>query len=285
MMMFFTFQALVLCGLLYLIARHEADYEYPTVMLTTVGITAGNFMLGVLLFPKISFFVLPLIFLFTWWMLMKFCWVPWHKGLLVTFLFFAITIAYQIGKAYLVTGKFALTSPYGNSADIADTTPQRDYERQMKEGEEVLADLHESVERMNPQETATNVVIPPTPATSGDIVAVAPMSMGRAAETNVESPARPERVPTPGQSQRASPQIVADIKVDWPKSKSQLRIRGWMDDKANGRTAMVNEQFVPVNGIASVDYNGLRYRWRLAALDNFALRWEPVDVAQVPASK
>jgi hypothetical protein len=265
---FIAVQALLICALLYFFARHEADYSFSTVILVVCGVIFGNFMLAVLLFPKIGFFVAVPIYLFTSWMLVQFCWVSWPKGLLVTFVYFTLAAGFEIGKICVQTGHFV----WDIAAQTTANTPENNYDKSVQEGMAVFNDLQKSTARMNAGQgtnrshtmpsSPTNVILPET----SQHVATSPNAPAVAAA------AKPSATPP-----------VSAINADWAMAKSALRIRGWMNGHDGGREAVVNDQTVPVGGTTYVDYKGVRYTWKLAALDGYSPRWEPVDA--VPLAK
>lgn len=100
------YQAFAIMGLLYLFARQEADYEYTKVVLVTCGVVTGNFLLAILLSPKLGLLVFPLLLAFTAFMLEKFCWVSWFKAIVIAFLYFVLTIGFEMSRVRFITGEW-----------------------------------------------------------------------------------------------------------------------------------------------------------------------------------
>lgn len=99
-------KAFVLCGLLYIVARNEADFEFAKVAMVTAGISLGTFFLDFLLQPRIGILSLIPSFAFVMFMVMKFCWAPFWKAFLVTFLYLLFNIILAVGLLLLM-GKMA----------------------------------------------------------------------------------------------------------------------------------------------------------------------------------
>ena len=231
--------ALIIMGLLWLFARHEADFEYSTVFLVVVGIILGGFLIVMSLTKYLGIFVVIPIFLYVCFLLVKFCWVPWPKGLLITFLFFVVSAAIQIGKIYIMSGGFHLSDVPGFGAD----------------SEPITASSFESLGKF---EKPTNSVAAPN-----------------ATSATTANPAVPPTPQLPAGTESA-------IKPDWDIAKSLIRVRGSMRDAKGQTNVMVNDEIIPVGGTFSVDSAGLRYTWRLTAINGSSATWQPVGVAPVP---
>lgn len=95
-------KAFVLCGLLYLVARNEADFDFAKVAMVTAGISIGTFFIDLLLQPHIGVLTFIPSIAFVMFMIMKFCWAPFWKALLVTFLYLVFNIALAIGVLLLI---------------------------------------------------------------------------------------------------------------------------------------------------------------------------------------
>ena len=258
---FIVVQALTICVLLYLFARHEADYSFSSVVLVTIGIILGNFFIGLGFFKYIGPFAIIPIFFFTTFMLVKFSWVSWPKGMLITLLYFVITAAIAVGKLYFQTGHFA----WDAAGRAEQDGPQNKYDASVKEGMEVFNSLNESTARMQASARGEK---PPAQGTN----------TAGTANTRATPPPAPAAAVNPP---LAAGQNAAQPQADWSMAKSQLRIRGWMNDRNGNRTATVNDQIIPLGGTAYADYNGLRYTWRLTSLDGYKPTWTPVDAVPI----
>lgn len=296
--LFIVTQALVLMGLLYVFARQEADFEFSTTVLVMCGIIAGNAMLIMLLVERLGLFVAIPSFFFTCWVIVKFCWVSWPKGLLITALFFVLSLGIEIGKTWYRTGQL----PW-NTVETRTEEAMSNYERDMQEGMEVLKEINESTERM--QAAARGEPLPPVELAPGRTTGAAASAPAKTATAPLPPPpapvaavpAAPPPVVPAAPVVAAVPPPVAPVApaapavpparpqaTDWVMAKSRLRIRGWVESTASERSVMVNDQVVPLGGTAYIDHLGLRYTWKLATLDGYAPGWEPVDAVPIPKS-
>ena len=104
-------KAVVLCGILYLVARREADFQFSKLVLVTCGITLGSFALEAFLAPSLAnympFFASAAVtFLlavaFVTFMVVRFCWVRLWKGVIVTVLFMGFSIGLNVAGAIVM---------------------------------------------------------------------------------------------------------------------------------------------------------------------------------------
>lgn len=281
---FIFFQAFIICALLYGLARREADYEFSTVALVTTGIIAGNFILFLTLFSKLGFFAIVPVFAFTCWMLVRFCWVSWPKGMLVTFLYFVLSIGFEYGKARLQQGDVeALTEDEQRLHD-----PQAFIDKQTEEGLREFEAINESTERMLagtlPESEAPEPAEAATPAQSAPPPREIPAE--QAARPAIPTPAPPIAVPSvatmPAAVVPADGPAISAAEQDWVQARSRLRIKGWLEEGNGRRVALVGSEMVAVGETAHVDWEGRRYVWRLAALKGLQPSWEPVEITAMP---
>lgn len=263
---FILFQAFIICALLFLIARHEADYSFGTVVLVACGMIAGNLLIGLSFFKWLKLLVLIPIFFFSCWLIVKFCWVSWPKGILITALYFTLSIAFEVGKIMYKTGSFTIA---------ALTTEKKDsksaYAKDMDEGMDEAMKLTED----NARVAAIQHGEAPIP---GEEKTKPAAPVPTAVATPSAPPAAAAPIPPPVSVVTPS----SGVPPDWALAKSRLRIRGWMNDKKGGRSAMVNDQLVSIGDTVEIDLNGLRYTWRLAGLDGYNPRWEQVSAVDLP---
>ena len=79
--------ALLVC-IMYALARHEADYSFPKVLLLMVILTAGGGLLAVPLGPL----VIPVIFGGMIWALHQFFYLRWSKAALITVIYIVVSM-------------------------------------------------------------------------------------------------------------------------------------------------------------------------------------------------
>ena len=80
--------AAMLCGIMYVVARHEAEYDFVHVLLVAAGLFVGNLILGV----AIGEFAVIVMYFVTAWVLQKYCYLQWGKSFVVTTIYYAIQI-------------------------------------------------------------------------------------------------------------------------------------------------------------------------------------------------
>jgi len=274
---FIMLQALLLMGLLFLFARHEADFEYSTVLLVMCGIIAGNFLIFISGLEYFGLFVVIPIFAFTCWMIAQFCWVPWRKALLITFLYFILAGGYETGVVWYRTGSL----PWNVVEESGSQEAMTNYERDMQEGLEVFNDITEGTARM--VAAGEGRPLPPVDDDEPEASTTPVLAAERAALPPKNEPPGTVSLPIPSPPASVPAQAAAKPLLDegWVMAKSLLRIRGWVEDVDGTRTAMVNDQEVPVGGTVHVEYKGVRYTWRLAALHGYVPQWEPVGKGPV----
>ena len=89
--------AAILCAILYLVAKHEADYSFAKVAMVTAVTGLGAFLIQLFLFDMIGWFTIGLVFLLTAAMIMTFCWVRLWKTVIVVTLFCLFHVGIEIG--------------------------------------------------------------------------------------------------------------------------------------------------------------------------------------------
>ena len=88
-MITFLISPLVLCALLYLFARRNADYNILTTFFVAVGIAVGSFIISHALAATLGFFIFFLILLLSGFLIWKFCYTTVPQTIVVTILFVA----------------------------------------------------------------------------------------------------------------------------------------------------------------------------------------------------
>jgi len=89
--------AAVLCLILYLVAKNEADYSFAKVAMVTAVIGLGSFLIQLFLLEKIGWLTIIPVFALATAMVMIFCWVRFWKTILVVVLFCLFHVGIKIG--------------------------------------------------------------------------------------------------------------------------------------------------------------------------------------------
>jgi len=284
-MMFDIFlNAFVLCGLLYFIARHEADFEFAKVAFVPAFISLGNIALPGLLFlclldrglpPEVAFSIwalgsLALMMAFFVFMIMKFCWVPFLKALLVLVLFMAFSTGYNFIRA-------KLSGDRGNNlvnnarqllgAKPAETQAQLDPETAhlIKDMDDMVASaMRAAFPTSAAARAAGPAPVPPTAEEPEPEPEPPPMAENHAEETEPALAAV-----------ESTPPAAAELSADWRQSRELIRVSGAVARGKGRPSILVNGQVIHPGETITVQHNGRPYRWRLEEnLDN-GLRWTP----------
>ena len=85
--------AAFLCVIMYMEAKHEADYSFPKVLLISIGLSICNIILSIMLGPWIA---LIIVLGLTVWALHQFCYLRWSMAGIVTGLYIAAQIVLGI---------------------------------------------------------------------------------------------------------------------------------------------------------------------------------------------
>jgi len=245
-------QAGVLCLLLYLIAKHEADYSFTKVAMVTAGIMAGTLLLDALLSERLGWFsILPQLG-FIAFMIMTFCWISFWKSIVVVLIFSALHVALALGVA-------AIDRKMNETVDSAMPVQKEDYEMAKEFMEEVFGGPMTAEEQVPAAPRVPSA--PPVPVP----VAASPQPQGGPevsrpvprTETRREQPARTPSGP-------------------WIKAKRKLVLSGTMREGSGKYVAIVNGEMVEEGSTVSVRYKGNDYSWRVKAIGRDFIDYEPV---------
>jgi hypothetical protein len=91
--------AAILCGVLFLVAKHEADFSFSKVAMVAAAIQLVAFLTQVFLFDKIGWFTLAFSFVFALLLVKRFCWLSVKKSLLVVAIFCVFQAGTKLGFA------------------------------------------------------------------------------------------------------------------------------------------------------------------------------------------
>jgi hypothetical protein len=78
----------LLCLVMFLVARHEAEISFPIVLLIVLGVS----VLSALLRP-LGYWSIPIVFAALAWALQQFCTLRWSKALLITLVYVIVSSA------------------------------------------------------------------------------------------------------------------------------------------------------------------------------------------------
>ncbi len=88
--------AAILCTILYVVAKHEADFSFSKVAMVVAGIQLASFLAQVFL-NTVPWFTLLISFVFTLLFVQKFCWLSFKKTLVVVLIFCVFQAGTKVG--------------------------------------------------------------------------------------------------------------------------------------------------------------------------------------------
>jgi len=88
--------AAILCTILYVVAKHEADFSFAKVAMVVAGIQLASFLAQVFL-NTVAWFTLLISFVFTLLFVQKFCWLSFKKTLVVVLIFCVFQAGTKVG--------------------------------------------------------------------------------------------------------------------------------------------------------------------------------------------
>ena len=223
-----TVKALILCGLLYAFARHEADFDYQKVLMVTAGIVLGATLIEGFLGPWIKWFTcIPVLALMVA-LLMKFCWVSLGKAILVAAIFTTLNTGLNVGAAML-----SASMAKGTGRALAGTVDPKD----MKEAQEALESLRCTVGR----QTACRTVPEEPSSFAAPAVTTATTQTTQCSQVPTQSvapAARPAPQAAPVVSQAGVATAVVMPPDAWAKARTNLSVEGQMSDGNGARIVM-----------------------------------------------
>jgi len=244
-------EAGVLCLLLYLVARHEADYSFQKVAMVTAGITVGSLLLEGLLSEHIgNFTVLPVLG-FVIVMLMTFCWVSFSKSIIVVVVF----CCFHVG---LAMGVSALQAYFQEKVAAQSPVTEEDFELAKQFLEEV-GNTHAAQAK-------------------GEAEARRKAQREAAEEGRAVAASRPREPATRRAASTPPAEPSSADAVAWAEAKAALKVGGVMGSQGGGYLAMVDGKPTEIGDTVSVRHAGKIFRWRVRKITRDGLAVDPIDV-------
>lgn len=245
-------QALILCLVLYIVARHEADYSFPKVAMVTAGITVGTLLVETLAKPYLGVWTFIPSIGFIAFMLMTFCWTTLGKSLVVVALFVLVHMGFAFGIA-------AFQAKYmPPDAGMGAIKPDEETLELQKE----LGGLFGVPDGQSPSEE-------PAPAP---------------AEADPEPPAPqdPPREPKPPAAATETPPLpdteVGDpAETGWDAAKKQLVIGGIMAGSDGKYVATIDGRVAEPGDTIIATHGDVVYRWQVKAITSRGISLEPLS--------
>jgi hypothetical protein len=257
-------KAAVLCFLLYIVARHEADFSFQKVAMVVAGITLAAVLLDAILKPYIGYFSAIPIAVASAALIVRFCWVNWPKAILVTAIFLAINIGLGLAAG-------ALFKRLEENSGALTRAHEKDIEEAKGFLQEVFGGQHPAVSV--PAGTSN-----PVP------VAAAELPPGTNAATAVAAPP-PAVVPAPTAQPATDVSGIepADDEPGWTAAQAKLILEGVFSGGGQ-KMAKVNGRFVEEGSSIRVSHDGRVYRFRVKSIERGAVQWVRETSAPAPTT-
>lgn len=265
-----SFDALILCLTLYLVARHEADYDFQKLTMVVAGTALGNLLLFVglsmYLPPRHVMWVAPIVqVVFSGFMIKTFCWVSFWKALMVA----AICTALHVG--FGLTMDWVMRRMMGGKDAAPSLVEKRDRELEetRAEMEHMLAQSAEALAAV-PEAAVTNH------ASATNAPDLAPSVTNPPAGTNRIS--APASVSTNGPIPpvEATP-VPSGTEDEWVAARKLLKISG-TSGRPGAYVALVNQRVVNVGDTVSVRFGNRTFRWTVREISRDRVELQPRDV-------
>jgi hypothetical protein len=75
--------AALLCAIMFVLARHEAEIDFKIVLLICLGVS----VLNLFTYKALGYLAIPITLVVLAWALQKFCYLSWAKAFLVTIVY------------------------------------------------------------------------------------------------------------------------------------------------------------------------------------------------------
>ena len=277
-------EALVLCLVLYLVARHEADYDFQKLTMVVAGTMLGNFLLyagaSVYLPPIHLLWVVPLLQLgFSAFMIKTFCWVTTGKALLVALICTLFHVALSLGTTLVERKLFGSATPSPAAVEQQNREMQEIKAEMMRDLAHAAdpfgsnASNGASVSSRGPGATNTPASATVSAAPPAAVPPATPAPSAPAAAP--PAPAEPPP-PTPAPVAAPAAQPAADT-ADWAAARKLIKIAG-ITGRPGDYVALVNQRVVKPGDLVSVHHGDRTYRWTVREINRDQVQLDPHDV-------
>lgn len=253
-------EAAILCGLLYAIARYEADYSFTKVAMVVAGLSLGSVLINATVQPHLGPWTAIVLVAFYAFMIMTFCWVSFWKSLLVVVAYSAV----HFGLAFLALIVAAsLIKQSSKTGMVMMGATESEFKEIQAEIQKNFSNAAEQARTRAPE--------------IGKAAAAAHAATNPAAATGQPAAAEPAAKAPPPATTNAPPIVPRPGEDEWTTAQRTLVLGGFASGSRAAVTALVNGQMREVGDIISAPYNGQVYRWRITAIDTKGLHLQPLD--------
>jgi|GEM_PF-2917727 len=282
-------KAFLLCILLYIVARDEADFEFRKVTMVTAGIVLGAVILDATLTRYIGLFTLIPISALIIFMVMQFCWVRFWRSLLVAVPFLILNIMISTSVAsFRQKADTAIARGLQGPVKEEDMKEALAFFKQQTGSDAFRVPLKTKAPHMEPTldqvllkkivalmvskqfsfKPVGNEKVPPVKQNQ---VITEDQSGGNSKPMRaVEEPAEPEK-------DAPKPAVTA---ADWQEAGNKINVKGTLIGKDGVRVAIVNNQMVKEGECVQVEHKKTIYRWRASFIRDKGVSWEPAEALE-----
>ena len=277
-------KALVLCLILFLVARHEADYSFLKVAMITAAIGLGTMLIDVLCRPHIGWFALLPVIAFVMFILMKFCWISLTKAAIVTVIFMAFCVVFSMGVT-------AVIAPVNKSMQTAMTrrpTDKKDFDQVFKimKMENPITQTPKQPEQQDTLDTA----LAKTTGTwfskiKGWITSFNKIDTG--AETGLLKKGTATDIKIIQKSvlhnnvtakTKTKEYTIPNELCDWAGAKAKLKISATITGGQGDHMAIINRQTIKEGENVAVEHKKNIYSWKISKITKDGIDWQQIDV-------
>lgn len=279
-------KAFLLCILLYIVARDEADFEFRKVTMVTAGIVLGAVILDAVLTRFIGLFTLIPIAAFIVFMVMQFCWVRFWRSLLVAVPFLMLNIMISTSVAsFRQKADAAIARGLQGPVSEKDTKEALLFLKQSFGDNTFQVPLKKEPPKM--EESLDQVLLKALiagitskkplfkPPGDGKLPQSAPNGAKIEVRTNINFKAQ-EHGEKPAGLKDIPPEQASNF-PDWREAGKKLSLKGVLIGKDGVRVAIVNNQMVKEGECVQVEHKKMIYRWRAKFIRDKGVSWEPVE--------
>lgn len=244
-------KAALLCGLLYAVAKHEADYSFSKVAMVTAGLALGSMCIDGIVAPQLGIWTAIVHVAFICFMIMTFCWISFAKSLIVVGIYCAIHFAMAFGGALLAG--YLIKETQGTGMMMMGAS-----ESEFNELQQEIMNQFENLEQQ----------------TELELEAAARRASAPPPETTAKK-AAPRKATATG-PRGSLPAVVEKASADdmkWLDARRSVRVSGIIG-AAGSRMATINDELKEVGDIVAVGHGGQVYRWEVTGItaDNVNLK-------------
>lgn len=266
-------KALVLGGILFLVARHEADFQFNKLVLVTCGITLGSFAMEAFLAPSLAnympFFASEavtflLAFAFVMFMVVHFCWVRLWKGILVTLLFMGFSIGLSVAGAIVMAKINQSVEKAGGSV----------MEQNNKEALAMFQEMMDMSSSQLMEQAKAEGMTPMSDLASADVEGALPLPALPQEEPVKLPPQEPVEPPPPEPPADELPAFART--PEWQAAQAKIKVSAVLVERDGSNTAIVNGEVLGIGDVLTVEVKRKLYRFKMAELTTDWVAWDPL---------